>query len=121
MEVEVTGKSGDGGIDGFGLLRLQDMVTFRVAFQSKRWRKTVDAATVRDFRGASQGRSDRGVIITTSHFTRAAEQEATREGAPPIDLIDGQALVALLKRLKLGVKTELVERVTVESEWFKVL
>ncbi len=121
VEVQVTGKSGDGGIDGMGLLRLQDVVTFRVAFQAKRWRGAVDASTVRDFRGASQGRADRGLIVTTSHFTRDAEKEATREGVPPIDLIGGQQLVVLLRKLKLGVKTEIVERVTVESEWFKAL
>ncbi len=83
VEVQVTGKSGDGGIDGMGLLRLQDVVTFRVAFQAKRWRAAVDAATVRNFRGASQGAADRGLIVTTSHFTRAAEEEATRVGVPP--------------------------------------
>jgi restriction system protein len=121
VEVQVTGKSGDGGIDGMGLLRLQDMVTFRVAFQAKRWRRAVDPATIRDFRGATQGRADRGLIITTSHFTRDAEKEATREGVPPIDLIGGQLLVALLRKLKLGVKTEMVERVVVEPEWFKAL
>lgn len=121
VEVQVTGKSGDGGIDGMGLLRLQDMVTFRVAFQAKRWRRAVDPSTVRDFRGATQGRADRGLIITTSHFTRDAEKEATREGAPPIDLINGQLLVELLRRLKLGVKTEMVERVVVDESWFKSL
>ncbi len=121
VEVTVTGRSGDGGIDGVGLLRLQEVLTFHVIFQCKRWRQTVDPATVRDFRGAMVGRTDKGLIMTTSRFTPAAVEEATRDGAPPIDLIDGEGLVALLRRLKLGVRTEQVERVTVEPEWFKAI
>lgn len=119
VEVQVTGRTGDGGIDGVGLLRLQGLITFPVIFQCKRWQRAVDPATVREFRGAMHGRTDKGLIITTSYFTRDAEKEATREGAAPIDLIDGEQLVALLQRLKLGVTTEMVEQVTVEPEWFK--
>jgi restriction system protein len=119
VEVTVTGRSGDAGIDGVGLLKLQEVLTFHVIFQCKRWRQPVDPATVRDFRGAMVGRTDKGLIMTTSYFTREAMKEATRDGAPPIDLISGDHLVALLKKLKLGVRTEQVERVTVEPEWFK--
>ncbi|HET6414310.1 MAG TPA: restriction endonuclease [Anaeromyxobacter sp.] len=121
VEVTVTGRSGDSGIDGVGLLRLQDVITFHVIFQCKRWRHPVDPATVRDFRGAMVGRTDKGLIMTTSYFTREALREATRDGAPPIDLIDGEQLVALLKKLRLGVRTEMVERVTVERRWFEEL
>ena len=121
VDVQVTGGTGDKGVDGVGLLRLQEVLTFRVIFQCKRLRSAVDPSTVRDFRGAMTGRSDKGLIITTSYFTREAIREATRDGAPAIDLIDGEQLVALLRKLGLGVKTEMVERVTIEPEWFRDL
>ena len=121
VEVEVTGRSGDGGIDGSGILRLQRLVTVNVLFQSKRYNASnpVGSAQIRDFRGAMQGRTDKGLLITTGRFTADAVKEATRDGAPTIDLIDGDQLVDLLKDLKLGVETELVERVTVKREWFE--
>lgn len=117
-QVQVTGRSNDKGIDGIGLLRLHGVLSFHVIFQCKRWKDPVDPGTVRDFRGAMVGRTDKGLIMTTSTFTRAAKQEAQRDGAPPIDLIDGEQLADLLKRLKLGVKTEMVEHVTVDRDWF---
>ncbi|PWG03756.1 restriction endonuclease [Sphingosinicella humi] len=117
--VEVTGKSGDGGIDGHGVLRV-NLISFQVLFQCKRYKGSVSAGTVRDFRGAMQGRADKGLIITTGTFTPDARREATRDGAPAIDLIDGEALTDLLKSLKLGVRVEQVitERVTVEEDFF---
>ena len=51
------------------------------------------------------GRADKGVLITTGGFTLEARREATRDGAPPVVLIDGQLLAEKLKELKLGVKT----------------
>jgi restriction system protein len=65
------------------------------------------------------GRSDKGLMITTGTFTPDAKREATRDGAPAIDLIDGDQLCDLLKQLKLGVKTEMVEQMTVEQNWFQ--
>ena len=101
---KVTGRSGDGGIDGLGVYRLS-LVSFPVFFQCKRYRGSVRAGDVRDFRGAMAGRGDRGLLITTGAFTADARQEATREGAPPIDLIDGERLCELLKEHNLGVRT----------------
>jgi restriction system protein len=121
MEVKVTGRSGDGGIDGVGLLRLQDLLSFHVIFQCKRVKDSVSAPQIRDFRGAMVGRADKGLFITTASFTRAALAEATRDGAPAIDLIDGDQLVELLKKLELGVTTEIVERVVVDDSWFESL
>lgn len=100
--VEVTGKSGDGGIDGQGVLRV-NLVSFHVLFQCKRYKGSVSAGTIRDFRGAMQGRADKGLVITTGTFTPDARREATRDGAPAIDLIDGEALCELLKDVGLGV------------------
>lgn len=118
IDVNITGKPGDGGIDGTGILRM-NLVSFRVLFQCKRYDGSVSANTVRDFRGAMQGRADRGLIITTGTFTPAAKAEATRDGAPLIDLINGDELCELLKDNKFGVKTEMVEKVTVNDEWFE--
>lgn len=116
VKVEVRGKTGDGGIDGVGILRV-NLVTFQVYFQCKRWNSSVGAKEIRDFRGALQGRADKGLFITTSNFTKQASDEATRDGAIAIDLIDGQRLCELLKEYDLGVKTETVERVTIQSKW----
>lgn len=102
VRVEVTGKSGDGGIDGSGVLRM-NLISFQVLFQCKRYTGSVSASTIRDFRGAMQGRADKGLIITTGTFTADARREATRDGAPSIDLIDGEALCQLLKERQLGV------------------
>jgi len=118
IEVRVTGRSGDGGIDGIGILRLQRVVSFQVLFQCKKWKGTVGAKEIRDFRGAMVGRSDKGLLLTTGSFTRGAQEEATRDGAPPIDLIDGERLAELLKELKLGVRTEMIEKVDVDEVWF---
>jgi restriction system protein len=115
--VEVTGRSGDGGIDGIGVLRV-NLVSFHVLFQCKRWKGSVGAAVVRDFRGAMVGRADKGLIITTSTFTAEARKEATRDGAPAIDLVDGETMCQLLKELKLGIQVRLVEEVDVEPAFF---
>ncbi len=92
IEVEVTRRSGDGGIDGHGTIRLGGFISFNVLFQSKRYKGNIGPEIVRDFRGAMVGRADKGLIITTGGFTRDARREATRDGATPIDLIDGPAL-----------------------------
>jgi len=118
VQVEVTGKSGDGGIDGKGIIRMNGFLSFHVFFQSKRYKGSVGSGDVRDFRGAMQGRADKGLFITTGNFTREAIKEATRDGAPPIDLIDGEQLCDKLKEFNLGVKTELIEDVSVNPEWF---
>ena len=117
-EVRVTGRSGDGGIDGHGVIRLAGLISFPVMFQCKRYKGNVPTSVVRDFRGAMLGRSDKGLIITTGRFTGDAEREATRDGAPPIDLIDGELLMDKLKELGLGVNAKMVEVVEVSTDWF---
>ncbi|PVX30224.1 restriction endonuclease [Sphingomonas pokkalii] len=117
VKVEVTGRSGDGGIDGTGVLRM-NLISFQVLFQCKRYAGSVSSPTVRDFRGAMQGRADKGLILTTGSFTLDAEREARRDGAPAIDLIDGRTLCQLLKDARLGVKVEMVEQVTVLPDFF---
>ncbi|MCP3966593.1 MAG: restriction endonuclease [Lentisphaerae bacterium] len=119
IQVEVTGRSGDGGIDGKGLLRLSGFLSFHIIFQCKKYQGSVRASDIRDFRGAMIGRADKGLFITTGTFTRDAIKEATRDGAPPIDLMDGDQLADKLKELGLGIKKEMVEKISVDTKWFK--
>lgn len=120
IQVEVTGKSGDGGVDGKGIMRLGGLLSFHVIFQCKRYSGSVGAGHVRDFRGAMVGRADKGLLITTGNFTRDAEREATRDGAPAIDLIDGNLLLDKLKELGLGLDIQMVqvEQVKIKRDWF---
>ena len=119
VQVEVTGRSGDGGIDGKGIIKLQNVLSYHVVFQCKRYKESVGAGAIRDFRGAMIGRADKGLFITTGAFTRDAIKEATRDGASPIDLIDGEDLVDMLKQLRLGVEVRMVEEVDVNTAWFE--
>jgi len=118
VEVEVTGRSGDGGIDGKGIARMSGLLSFHVIFQCKRYKGSITPSQIRDFRGAMQGRADKGIFITTGNFTRDARKEATRDGAPPIDLIDGEILCEKLKEFSLGVKTKIVEEIEVDESFF---
>jgi restriction system protein len=111
-KVAVTGRAGDGGIDGQGVLRV-NLLSFQVIFQAKRWKGSVGASVVRDFRGAMIGRADKGLIMTTARFTAEANREATRDGAPAIDLVDGEDFCDLLKEIGLGVRIKKVEEVSV--------
>ncbi len=121
IQVEVTGRSGDGGIDGKGIMRLGGLLSFHVIFQCKRYQGSVSSGQVRDFRGAMVGRADKGLLITTGNFTKDAIKEATRDGAPAIDLVDGDQLVDKLKELSLGVKTQRIEyeQITIDRDWFQ--
>ena len=103
QQVTVTGKSGDGGIDGNGVVEVNPFVSFRVLFQCKRYQGTVVPAHVRDFRGAMAGRADKGIILTTGGFTSEARKEAVRDGVPPIELVDGEKLVTMFETLELGL------------------
>ncbi|MFP4076915.1 MAG: restriction endonuclease [Halochromatium sp.] len=118
QQVVVTGKSGDGGIDGHGILEINPFVSFKVLFQCKRYAKgPVSSGHIRDFRGAMAGRADKGIIITTGNFTAEAKKEARRDGVPPIELVDGQKMVEMFESLRLG----LIERLTfdVDEKFFE--
>jgi len=117
-QVEVTGRSGDGGIDGRGIARIHGLMSFHVLFQCKRYKGSVGPGDIRDFRGAMMGRADKGLFITTGTFTPAAVKEATRDGAPPIDLLNGNDFAEKLKELGIGVSTRTVEVYTVDEAWF---
>jgi restriction system protein len=112
QRVVVTGKSGDGGIDGVGVLQMNPFVTFNVLFQCKRYQGSVTPSHIRDFRGAMMGRADKGIIMTTGTFTLEAKKEARRDGVPPIELVDGEILIQMFERLELG----LIPRVTYDID-----
>jgi restriction system protein len=105
QQVEVTGRSGDGGIDGKGLLQINPLLSMQVVFQSKRYQANmaVTVSQIRDLRGAMAGRTDKGIFITTGTFTADARKEALREGVPPIELVDAQKLVTMFEELELGL------------------
>lgn len=105
MKVKGTPLSGDDGIDGTGVLRI-NLLSFRIAFQCKRYSGSVGPGEIRNFQGAVVGNADKGLFITTGRFSKKAEQAAVRAGAPAIDLIDGNEFCDLLKELELGVKVE---------------
>lgn len=103
QQVEVTGRSGDGGIDGKGILQVNPLLSFQVIFQCKRYSGAVSPAQIRDFRGAMTGRADKGIFLTTGSFSVEARREATRDGAPPIELVDSDKLVKMFEDLELGL------------------
>ena len=117
--VEVLGKSGDGGIDGVGVYKVS-LVSFPTYFQCKRYAERVPSRAVRDFRGAMAGRGDKGILITTGTFTNEAKAEAVRDGAPPVDLIDGDELCDLLREYEIGVRIQVrtVEDITIDETFF---
>lgn len=119
--VEVVGSSNDGGIDGKGIIKIGGVLSFHVAFQAKRYNGSVGSPIIRDFRGAMMGKADKGLIITTGSFSREAKKEAQRDGATPIDLIDGNDLAERLKELKLGVDVKMIEKIIIDKEWFKAI
>jgi restriction system protein len=107
-DVEVTGASHDGGIDGLGFLRLNPLIRIKVAFQSKRVKSSIGRSIVGDFRNAVMGRAEKGIIFTTGWFTTEAQKEATRDGVIPIELVDGEAFVELMQRHKIGLHERIV-------------
>lgn len=119
VNVEVTGRTKDGGIDGKGIYKMGSVMSFHVVFQAKKYQGSVASSVIRDFRGAMSGRADKGIILTTGSFTREARKEATRDGAIPIDLIDGNEFAERLKELNLGVSVQMVEEVKIQTDWFK--
>lgn len=116
-DITITGGSGDQGIDGKGLVKLNDVVSLNIVFQCKRYKETVSPHHVRDFRGAMQGRGEKGLIITTGRFTKEAKNEANRDGVTPIELIDGDRLVELFEKHHLGLKPVIVFEI--DHEFFK--
>lgn len=107
-QVEVTKKSGDGGIDGTGKLKINGIFSFNVAFQCKRYSGIVGASAIRDFRGSLTTDIEKGVLITTGTFSKAAKEEASNPGKQQIDLIDGEELMNKIAEYGIGVREVIV-------------
>ena len=120
-DVKVTKKSHDEGLDGKGILRMSNIVSVPIIFECKRYKDPVGAKIIRNFRGAMQGRTNKGLFITTSTFTNSAKKEASREGADLIDLLEGDQVINLLKEHQLGVTIKTIEKVEVNQDWFENL
>ena len=118
IQVEITGRSGDGGIDGIGMIKLAGFLSFRIIFQCKRYQGNVTSQQIREFKGTMVGRADTGLFLTTGRFTRDAKEEAVRDGSTPIDLVNGTELVEKMKELGLGVNIKTEEVVEINKEWF---
>lgn len=116
-DIVITGQAGDQGIDGIGIIKLNEVVNFNIVFQCKRYKDAVSPHFVRDFRGAMQGRADKGLILSTGRFTSEARKEASRDGVPPIELIDGERLVELFEKFQLGLRPVTVYQIV--PEFFK--
>jgi len=115
--VNVTGSSHDGGIDGYGILEMNPFVSFKVLFQCKRYKGSVSRSQVGDFRNAMIGRAEKGIIITTGTFTNEAIKEASREGAPQIELVDGSKLIEMFEKVELGLIPKTIYEV--DMNYFK--
>ena len=116
-QVEVTKKTGDGGIDGTGKLKINGIFSFNVAFQCKRYKGLVGASAIRDFRGSLTTDIEKGVLITTGAFSKAAREEASNPGKQQIDLIDGEELISKIAEFGIGVRE--VKSYEVDEEFFK--
>jgi restriction system protein len=114
--LKVTGQTGDHGIDGEGYLLINRFVRIKVMFQCKRYKNAVQAKEIRDFRGAIQGRAERGIFLTTGTFTKGARQEAARENTTTVELVDIDRLLELLIEESLGVHE--TKALTIDREFF---
>lgn len=115
-QVSVTKKSGDGGIDGTGKLKINGIVSFNVAFQCKRYKGLVSSGDIRDFRGSLTTDIEKGIFITTGSFSKAAKDEATTPGKKQIDLIDGEEFISKLAEYSIGVKE--VKTYEIDEDFF---
>lgn len=116
-EVVVTGRSGDGGIDGFGTFKINELVSGRVLFQCKKYTTQISPSYIREFRGSMSARADRGIFLATNTFSAEAKREAAREGAAPIEMVDLDALISLLTKYELGVRAHTIY--TVDRSFFR--
>lgn len=118
-DVEVTKRTGDGGIDGYGKLKINGVISFNIAFQCKRYQGTVGAPEIRDFRGSLTRNVEKGLFVTTGTYSNAAKEEAANIGKQQIDLIDGEGLIDMLAEYSIGLKE--VKDYEIDEEYFSKL
>lgn len=105
--VNVTNYSKDGGIDGYGNLKM-GLTAMPVAFECKRWSKPVSRPKLSQFKGDIQGKYQQGIFFTTSRFTKEAKAQAMFPGSVPIVLIDGPEIINIMIEKEYGVERELL-------------
>lgn len=115
-EVDITRKTGDGGIDGFGRLKINGLFSFKVAFQCKRYSGTVPSSDIRDFRGSLTTDFEKALFITTGSFSKPAKEEAMTPGKIQIDLIDGEEFINRLAEFEIGIKP--VTEYEIDEDYF---
>ena len=103
-EVKVTKQTGDGGIDGFGRLKISGIFSFKVAFQCKRYSGTVPTGDIRNFRGSLTTDVEKAIFVTTGSFSASARAEAFAQGKVQVDLIDGEEFIDKLAEYNIGIK-----------------
>lgn len=118
-DVEVTKRTGDGGIDGYGKLKINGVISFNIAFQCKRYQGTVGAPEIKDFRGSLTRNVEKGLFVTTGTYSNAAKEEAANIGKQQIDLIDGEGLIDMLAEYSIGLKE--VKDYEIDEEYFSKL
>jgi len=104
--VKITQSTRDGGIDGYGELKI-GLAFMKVAFECKRWKtNSVGRPKISQFRGDIQGKFQQGIYFTTSKFSKEAKEASFQPGAVPIILIDGSAIVVIMIEKKFGIEVE---------------
>ncbi len=117
--VEVTSRSGDKGIDVVGNLTVGGLTDVKTVIQVKRYSEgnNISGNFITQLRG-SAAIDQRGLIITTSNFTKSALVEAKAPNKMPVALVNGGKLIDLLLKYKVGVKEEIVTVYSIDSELF---
>lgn len=105
-DTHVTRVSRDGGIDGYGKLKV-GLAHLKVAFQCKRWKTgKIHRTEIDKFRGAAQGAFEQGIFFATTSFSQGAIKASIKGGAVPIVLLDAGAILNLMMEKKLGIQME---------------
>lgn len=119
-DVKVTKYSGDGGIDVKANLTIYGFTNVKTVVQVKRHKQNVGDSVVRELRGAAEV-GQRGLIITTSDFTKSAVEEASAPNKMPVSLVNGEKLLDLLIRYQVGITLERKEIISLNEKYFEEL
>lgn len=118
--VEVTKRSGDKGIDVNATLTMGGITDVKTIIQAKKYKKgnNISGSTITQLRGSAEV-DQRGLVITTSEFTKDAIEESKAQNKMPVSLINGNTLLTLLIKYKIGVKVENVPVFSLDNEYFE--
>jgi restriction endonuclease Mrr len=119
-DVEVTKRSGDKGIDVIANLTMDGITDVKTIIQAKRFKQgnNISGKIITQLRGSAEV-DQRGLVITTSDFTKDAINEAKSPYKMPVSLVNGEKLLSLLIRYGVGVKKDTVELYSLDNEYFE--